>query len=118
MYKQTLVLILVFVLSSCTENISNPIDASNKLKPSWDAALECTNEKYAREKNIGWYQENYILLDRQNMKVFEFRAKLSTKKEGLLWASEYGGSERTLSNFDNEILKLSRYQWRGTGEWY
>ena len=50
------------------------------------------------------------------IEVFEFRVKLSTKKEGLLWASEYGGSERTLFNFDSE--KLSRYQWRGTGEWY
>ena len=82
-------MIAIFItISGCMDTSSNTNESSNELKPSWDAALECTNEKYAREKTFGWYQENYIFLDRKNLRVFEYRAKFSTKKEGLLWASE------------------------------
>ena len=114
----TTLLLTLLVLGGCTETNPNTNDTANELKPSWDAALECTNEKYAREKTFGWYQENYIFLDRKNMKVFEYRAKFSTKREGLLWASEYGGHETGLFNYDNDIVNLSRYRWVGRGEFY
>ena len=107
----TTLLLTLLVLGGCAETNPNTNDTANELK-AWNVALECTNEKYARENTFGWYQENYIFLNSKRKRVQEFRAKFSTEKEGLLWASEYGGSERSLT------VRLDEYRWFGTGEFY
>ena len=99
----TITLLTLLVLGGCTETNTN----------TWDVALECTNEKYARETTLGWYQENYIFLNTKRERVQETRAKFSTEKEGLLWATKYVSSEGELL-----LLGLNEYRWFGKGEWY